>query len=95
MSTTTKFEWVPLSTGEILAPDGSGATALITCQGWKWSCDILGAVKVRPVSERQDSGRKPPTWMLSYVVKTYRAELAKLATPAWMEMNRTMYADVG
>jgi hypothetical protein len=93
MSNTT-FQWVPLSTGDILAPDGSGATALVTVQGRKFSCDILGSVKVRPVSDRNDSGRSPPKWMSAYVEKTYRTELAKLATPAWMEMNRAMYADV-
>ena len=90
MSQATTFQWVPLSTGAVLAPDGSGATALVSCQGWSYSCDILGDVKCRLLTET--SSRIPPRWMAEHVRATYRAELSKLATPEWLELNRAMYA---
>lgn len=89
----TKLEWVPLSTGEVLAPDGSGAPALITVQGRKWSCDFLGSVKVNPVLARQDSGRAAPKWMAAHVEKTYLDALKKIASPEWFALNAAMYSE--
>jgi hypothetical protein len=71
-------------------PDGSGAPALVTVQGWTYSLDYLGDVKCSLVT--RTSSRKPPKWAADWARKVYLEELRQKASPEWFEKNREMYA---
>jgi hypothetical protein len=73
--------------------DGSGAPAVATACGLRWSVDFLGGeVKLHRLDRQSWITRSIVERSIQLVTKAYSTQLKEKAPQGWFELNRAMYA---
>lgn len=74
--------------------DGSGAPALVTFQGYTFSCDFLGERKMNLVGGPRTMSMIEHKIAVDVCRKGYDEYLETAVDAAWRALNAAMYADV-
>lgn len=72
--------------------DASGCPALVTIDGYKFSCDVLGEIKIcylAPTHGSHVASRRA----CEIARREYEKALSSKVDAAWRERNRVLYAD--
>lgn len=73
---------------EKIYTDGSGAPAVVLCQGFHFAADFLGEVRLNSLTKN----RRAPQRVIDSAKRAYLNELRlRVDSMSWFDLNRTMY----